>query len=363
MPQSQKQIDLTILLFVDAEKPLAWDQRWFSAVRELNPTVWDRLQVLVLSQRQSSWTVRRLAENQPYDVQVIDCDQPRDSTGYPVWDVVAAARQAWPKIQGKYLSFNHIEYIHGPDRLANTCDWLMQNRPRIALGNLRRIFAHTYDWRKRIRDVKDPLNDTFARLIDEYYWAFIRDHWDLFGQSPWMYWLQEPVEGHTGWLEDVFFAETDWLGTMRFFEHGGRLPFQDVYDLMGPAILKLDRHGLKPECPRLSRLTHEACHIIHDRAWGSYTPTMREWFQQHADEFAGTAFSRADLWDLILTPEGCGDERPGQAIDRFRRAPGGTVTRWLVDFSTWLQRGGAEKIQQYYQQVEDELKAKAEAIA
>jgi hypothetical protein len=202
----------------------------------------------------------------------------------------------------------------------------------------------------RIRDVKDPLNDAFARLIDECYWAFLQDHWDLFGQAPWIYWLQEPEPECTYWLEDVFFADREWLEAMRFFEHGGRLPFQDVYDLMGPAMVKLERHGLNPPCYRMPRHIHEACHILHDRLWGSYTPTMRQWFREHAEEFADSTLARDDLWELVLRPDGCGDEAPGQAIDKFRRAPGGTVMRWLSGFSEWLQNSGAEAVQRFYQQ-------------
>lgn len=342
--------DLTILLFVDAEKPLTWDQRWFGAVREMNPTVHSRIQVLVMSQRESSRSIRRQASQQPFSVEVIDCDQPRDSTGYPVWDVVSAVRGVWPKVRGKYISFNHIEYIHGPRRLAATCDWLLENRPCVALGNLRRICAHTqnFDWRKRIRDVADPLNQTFAALIDDCYWAFLQDHWDLFGSAPWIYWLSEPKSDSVAWLEDVFFADREWLDCMRFFEHGGRLPFQDVYDLMGPAMSKLDRHGLFPGCPRIPRSVHDACHILHDRMWGSYTPSMRAWFEEHADEFADTTLARSDLWDLVLRDGGRGDETPGQAIDRFRRAPGGTVNRWLSGFSEWIQNGGAQAVQNFY---------------
>ena len=344
--------DLTILLFVDCEKPLTWDCRWFAAVQEMNPTVHDRIQVLVMSQRKSSLSIRRLAEQQPFHVEVIDCDQPRDATGYPVWDVVSAVRDAWPRIRGRYITFNHIEYIHGPGRLANACDWLADRRPLVALGNLRRIVAHTYDWRSRIRDAKDPLNDCFSRLIDECYWAFLQDHWDLFGQAPWIYWIPEPDPESTVWLEDVFFADREWLDTMRFFEHGGCLPFQDVYDLMGLMMVKLERHGLSPPCYRMPRRVHEACHILHDRLWGSYTPAMRQWFQDHSDEFCNTTFGRTDLWDMVLAPGGCGDETAGQAIDRFRRAPGGTVTRWTLDFSEWLQHDGAERIQEFYQRRE-----------
>jgi len=349
--------DLTVLLFVDAEKPLTIDHRWFAAVRELNPSVHDRLQVLVMSQRQSSYSIRRLARQQPFEVEVVDCDLDRDSTGYPVWEVVRPVREVWPKIRGRYVSFNHIEYIHGPDRLANACDWLAANEPMIALGNLRRIVAHTFDWRKRIRDVHDPLNDCFARLVDDYYFAFLRDHWDLFGQVPWIYWHPEPKPTDTHWFEDVFFAERGWLEALRFFEHGGRLPFQDIYDLVGPVVNKLSRHGLAPLVARMPRSVHEACHVLHDRLWGSYTPAMWQWFQRHAEEFEGTALLRRDLWELVLQPDGCGDERPGQAIDRFRRAPGGTVTRWLADFSGWLQNGGAEEVERYYESREQEAVA------
>ena len=339
--------DLTILLFADVEKPEAWDHRWFAAVRELNPTVHDRLQVLLLSQRQNNDGLRKLAAEQPFEVEVVDCDHPRDRTGYPVWEVVPAVRAVWPRVRGRWVSFNHMEYIHGPDRLARTCNWLNANRPVIALGNLRRIVAHTYDWRKRIRDVDDPLNDCFAALIDDGQLDFLRNHWDLFGQVAWIYWHPEPSPADTHWWEDVFFADREWFEVTRFFEHGGRLPFQDIYDLMAPAINKIQCYELKAPCRRLPRQIHDSCHILHPRLWGSYTEAMWEWFHHHAEEFADTALTRDDLWEMVLAPGGCGDEKPGQAIDRFRRAPGGTVIRWLVDFSTYLREGGADRIREY----------------
>jgi len=343
------EIDLTILLFVDAEKPITWDHRWFGAVRELNPSVWDRINVVVVSQRKSSDSIRRIAAKQPFRVEVHDVDHPRDSNDYPIWDVCQGVREVWPLVCGKYVSFNHVEYIHGPGRLAKTCDWLRTNRPHVAMGNLRRIVAHTYDWKKRIRDVKDPLNTTFSTLIDDCYWAFLQDHWDLFPQVPWIYWQPEPSVDQTEFLEDVFFAEKEWFETLKFFQHGGRLPFQDVYDLMYPGLLQLETHGLAPPCYRLPRDVHEACHVLHDRAWGSYTPSMRAWFKRHEEEWAGTALVLWDLWDKILQPDGCGDESPGQAIDRFRRGPGGTVTRWMQDFTAYLAAGGADRLQEYYQ--------------
>lgn len=337
-------IDLTILLFADAEKPIAWDTRYFGAIREMNMTAHERIQVLVMSQRKSSWSIRQVVAHEPYEVEVIDCDHPRDSTGYPVWDVVEATRKVWPKIKGQYVSFNHIEYIHGPWRLGKTCDWLMANRPQVALGNLRRIDADIKTNRKRRTSADDPLNNVFAQLIDDCYWAFLQDHWEMFGNKPWIFWIEEPHVGDTRWLEDVFFADREWFESLKFFEHGGRLPFQDVYDLMGMAMQKLDQHGLAPKCHRLPRAIHDACHILHERGWGSYAPTMRQWFLEHVDEFADTTLARGDLWEIAAQPGGLGDEKPFQAVVNFRRAPGGTVTRWTADFSGWLRQGGAEAL-------------------
>jgi len=340
-------IDLTVLLFVDVEKPREWDHRWFDAVRNLNQDAHDRMQVLVISQRAFNGDLVKMVDDEPYEVLVVEPGHPRDASGYPVWDVVQGLRVAWPHIKGEWISCNHIEYIHGPDRLAKACDWLKREQPEIALGNLRRIVAHTGDWSKRLRDIHDPLNEVFADLIDENQWDFLARHWERFGQIPWIYWCPEPTANDVKWWEDVFFVRREFMETIRFTSHGGSLPFQDVYDLMGPALLKMHRHKVDPPVVRMPRDVHEACHVLHDRLWGSYTKTMHEWFLKHADQYRDTTLAREDLWKQILEPGKCGDERPGQAIDRFRRAPGGTVTRFVVDFSSWLQSGGDQQVRDY----------------
>lgn len=342
--------DLTILAFVTAEQDPQNDVRFLGAIRELNVSAHGRLQVLMLCQRrqEDEQDLVRLAASQPFDVQVVFPDHPRDATGYPVWDVIPAVRDVWDRVRGRYVSFAHTEYIHGPDRLAGTCDWLLTHRPAIALGNLRRITANRGTWATRVRDHKDPLNTCFAALLDAGHWDFVRAQWDLFGILPWVYWHPEPSLSDTHWWEDVFFADRDWLESLRFFSHGGKLPFQDIYDLVGPALQRLGRDNLAPVCPRLSRQVHDSCHILHPRLWGSFTPAMRAWFAEHAEEFAGTTMVRADLWDVICQPGKPDDERPGQAVDRFRRAPGGTVTRWLADFSAYLNNGGKASVEEYF---------------
>lgn len=329
------QPELTILLVADVEHDRVMDRRWFGAVRELNPRAHDRLQVIVLNQRPDRAGLEELAAAQPYPVEIADCDYPRDESGYPVWDLVAAVREVWGRVEAPYVTFSHMEYLHGPDRLARTCDWLAEHQPTIALGNLRRITAKEERATARTEDSPEPLDAAAKDLVDRDRWDLLAEHWTLFGGRPWVYWVQPPANC-TRWLEDVFFASRDWLDAMRFWDHGGPQPFQDVYDLVGAAMWRMEKLGIAPECRQMARSVHDACHLSHHKHWRSYTPAMRAWFVAHASEYAGTTFVRGDLWDAVFA----GGPNKSAAVNAFRREPGGTVARWLADFSRYLSELG-----------------------
>jgi hypothetical protein len=339
--------DLTILLFVDVEKDRQFDRRFFDTLRHLNASAMDHIQVVVLCQRDRDPQLEELVSTLPCDREVVYCEHPKNDAGYPVWDVCAGVRQAWPRVRGEYVTFSHTEYANGPDRIRRTCDWLMSRRPVFAMGNLRRVVPHRWDWRKRRLDIGDEMSLCLTALVDGHYWDFLREQWSLFTGHPWVSWQPQPGPGSPRpWLEDVFFARRDWLEVTRFFHHGGDLPFQDVYDLVGPGLERLCRHKVGPVVWRLDRETHEACHIAHTKCWGSYTAAMRRYFERNRKAYRDTTMIRWDLWDAVLKPDGCG-AAPGQAVSDFRRAPGGTVTRWCADFSGYLQTGGEEKLREY----------------
>lgn len=338
---------LSILLFIDVEKEREFDHRWFSALRGLNPRALDDLQVLVLCQRDQDTALRELIAQQPFRASLHFTNQPRAGDGYPIWDNVAAIREVWPLVEGEYVTFSHAEYVHGPGRLRRTMNWLVDERPILALGNLRRIIRSSGDFRGYVENENDPMNLLFAALVDGECWSILRDHWGVFSQLPWMYWNPEPLPGKRAWLEDIFFARRDWFTALRWWEHGGKLPFQDIYDLMGPGLERLNRDKLKPDVYRLPREIHEAVHILHRKTWGSYTVAVREWFKRHRREYADTTMTRWDLWDRILMTDKRKQPTPGLVVSDFRRAPGGTVTRWCVDFSAYLQDGGARAVRDY----------------
>lgn len=340
---------ITILLFEDVEKPTAMVRRWFDCVRELSGAD-ARIQVIAISQRDNSPELEsQLQKNNKFALSVVYADQPRANDGYPIWDILKSVRDVWDKVDGEYVTFSHMEYMHGVDSLAGTCEWLEDNRPIVAMGNLRRVGNPSGDWKQRVNDENDEVNDLFSAMIDDGLWLFLRNHWHDFPTKHWIYWADEPSPESTNWGEDIFYARRDFLELTRFFTHGGEQPFQDVYDLMYRLAETLMKLKLCPAFPRIPLTINSVYHINHARTWGSYKKDVYQWFLRDKDKWKQTTHgTRLDLWRKALNGSNL---TTGSVVSDFRRARGGTVTRWYQDFSKWATNGGQKELAEYYNSV------------
>ena len=321
-------VTLTILLVVDVEKPPEYLDWYAAGLARLNSSaeLGRDYQVLFLNQHHGDrWT----------------------AAGYPVWDLLEQTAQAWPLVEGEYVTWAHSEFLWCTDRLRRTIDWLRQHRPVIALGNLRRTGddrlyqAHTLD--RGMKLASDPITDHLRR--GDWEAAAIAAE-----QTPTTNWMANPHQplptDAPAWLEDVFFVRRDWLEVTEFLHHGRPQFFQDVYDLMDAAQVKLGVHDATPRCPRLPQSVCRLVHLWHDRRMRHLGPDVRRYFLRNAARYDGTLYASREHWrrlDACFTAA----KRDEGAIWPWRRDPGGTVWRWAMDFEAWLERGGAEDCRRY----------------
>lgn len=333
---------LSILLFKDVEKAPYFLDYYFGALKEWNAEGLDEIEVLLISQHENSDEFRELALRQPFDVHVIDAGH-EFVDGYPVWDVFEELRLAMPMARGRWVTTHHTEFLWCPGRLRKTLDWLKAERLYMALGNLRRPILPKVDkvWS--------------AEACDDLHRMLAAGDWTQAGAlasdvptNHWVSWLKPPKPGSTKWLEDIFFADREWLETWRFQEHGGRLPFQDVYDVMGRATDWLERFKLMPDLIRMPAEVNWTLHLWHEKQWGSFTPAMRDYFLNNRD-WRNTAFADKNLWKALIasaaTSKGNGS---GPPVQRLRMGAGGTVSRYGDSMKKWLSNGGQPALREFY---------------
>ena len=345
--------DLTIITFVDVEKDIGTLRCTLDGFcRWQSPEARARCQWIIIVQRPNAAEVHALCGGLPYPVDVFH--DPADFVdGYPVWDVNASIRRAWPLVRGRYVFIGHAEFLWLPGRLAATLEWLAAQRPYLALGNLRRFgnrddVPTAYAPAGRTRELSDGL----TALLESGQYDAAADYANAVESLHWVYWGKPPVDGATAWAEDVFFIDKDFAAVTRAFAHGGELPFQDCYDTTAKLCYYLGKYSMAPRVERAPRRTHEALHLWHRKQWGSFTPAMREWFEAAPARWRETAFLRRDLWmelvafrrDPLALP------RADTAVVSLRQGPGGTCTRYAGACSQWLREGGADLVTEFYQQ-------------
>jgi hypothetical protein len=340
---------LSILLFKDVEKPAFFLDHYFGALKEWNADGLDEIEVILISQHEDSEEFRQVALRQPFDVHVIDAGHPMVD-GYPVWDIFEELRLAMPMARGRWVTTHHTEFLWCKGRLRRTLDWLKEQRLYMALGNLRRPMRPKVDkvWSK---EGSDELHQMLA--ADD--WQAAGDLAEALPTNHWIYWLKEPKPGPTRWHEDIFFADREWLEAWRFPDHGGRLPFQDVYDVMGRATDWLERYQLMPKMVRMPMEVNRTIHLWHDKLWGSWTPAMRDYFLENA-EWRNTAFGDKRIWQGLLATHGNNGNGTGAPVVRLRTGQGGTVTRYGDAMKRWLLNGGRPELSSFYAEHGKELR-------
>ncbi len=344
---------LTMLLTIDAEKPERYTEYFVAGLRQWNRSALDQVQLLAITQKPRDAHTPRALARLPMPVTIVAAEH-ETAAGYPLWSVMESVRRAWGLVRGEYVTFSHTEFLHGPERLKQTLEHLQRHRPILALGNLRRpgpsiATGEAYDRHRECElalseRITSPLSKGDACKAAMEYFEMPTTHW--------VAWESAPREGVCRFAEDIFFARRDWLDTIEFFDHADRLYFQDVYDLLGEAIMTLAGEGLAPACYRLSLDTHQAIHLWHERSFACWQPAVRDWFLSQPERFMDTVFIDGRVWDaLIPTCPGADEPRDvdGTALGELRSGYGGTVFRYGGAFRQWLaEEGNRERLRAYY---------------
>lgn len=306
-------------------------------------------QIVVITQRPTSSAVDAALQRARIPAEVVVANHEFVS-GYPIWDNMASLRQIWSRLQGRYITFHHPEFILGPGRLRKTIDWLTSNTPVFALGNLRRPGNHRLIVEQKsadhcIREYSDPLQ----KAMEEH------DHakaWRLFEQMPtswWMFWnYVEQPPGIVPYIEDVFYADRKWLEAWRFTDHGGEMPFQDVYDLIRIAIKNiLPKYNCQTNCIRMDQVTNRMIHLWHTKRWLSWTPEIRNWFLRNPQRWKDTPYADIFTWSRLLQVR---QDMPKtyKPVNDLRNGPGGTVMRYGEALDRYLSNGGGPRVREYY---------------
>ncbi len=274
--------------------------------------------------------------------------------GYPVWDLMRAVRQAWPKVQGEYVTFDHPEFIWGPGRLDKTIAWLKGYRPVYAMGNLRRPGTFEEIANRDARDdVSKYASDWFKGFLDRGDWDEAANAFEYLQTAHWMYWVTRPQKpGPNPWIEDAFYADKGWLDLWGFTRYDMELPFQDVYDLIQRAAQTLYQYGVPVQCLRMPESINRLIHLWHPRAWGSWTAEMRDWFLAQPDRWKKIRFGEREIWERLIAfrKAPVKDSKP---VNEVRFESRGTATNYGVALAAWLNNGGVEAMRKFYAERSD----------
>jgi hypothetical protein len=340
---------LSIILFDPFEMPASYLDLYFRALTEWNKDALEQIQVLVITQRQNDHEERlEIARRQPFDVSFFITNH-EFVGGYPIWDNLSSARDVWRHVTGRYVTFHHPEFLWGPGRLRSTIDYLKDTCYYVANGNLRRPGTQ-----EKVADKSKPFEDCVKSVSDVLLNAMNTDMQfaaEVFEDIPtarWMFMCQEQPYGQVPYIEDLFFADKEWLDSWRFIRHGGELPFQDVYDPFGMAFNNiLHKFKIQIPCYRMDQSVNRMIHLYHRKTWQSWTPEVRDWFLSQPERWKDTKFLDAPTWEMFI---GCNGDLPKNTNlkNSFRHVPGGTVNKYAISMSEWLQAGGARKVEQFY---------------
>jgi hypothetical protein len=342
-----------VLLFDTVELSPDYLRIYIESLQHWNMAGLPKTQFVVISQRKDAVEAEQVCKTMPpqFSYKIVSADQDWVD-GYPIWDVLASLRQVWTAVEGRYVTFNHAEYIWTPGSLERTIDWLEREQMYYTIGNLRRPGRYNQIVTQRtadhcIRDVSDKLYS----LMVQHRWPEAKRACESMHTTWWVFWSSvEQRAGRTHWVEDVFFLDKEWLDAWHFIEHGGELPFQDVYDLLRVACLStFPKYNIGlPYCYRMPIEDNRMIHLWHPKVWGSWSPEVRDWFLSNQERWKQTKFLDPAVWNQLIEikakmPKTC------QPVNSLRNAAGGTVTRYGYALSMWLKAGGAHELELFYQ--------------
>ncbi len=339
---------LSVILFDVFELEPSYLDSYFKALSAWNQDGLGDAQVIVISQRRTTEAAEEAAKR--YNVPALFVPAGHEFVAdYPIWDVLASIRKVWRDVTGCYVTFNHPEFIWGPGRLRKTIDWLKEERPYFALGNLRRPGSHAAITGQQTSDHNVKELSEVLRLALQDDEANAAKIFERMETSWWMFWTQQEQEpGSVRYIEDVFFADKEWLDAWQFTEHGGELPFQDVYDLIKAAMTAiLPRHGLDVQCVRTSNDVNRMLHLWHPKMWLSWTPEIRDWFLSDRQRWQGTLYLNPFMWRMLINVRAA-MPKTYQPVNDLRNGPGGTVTRYRQALDRFMQNGGRPHLEEFY---------------
>lgn len=331
---------LTILTIIPHELDDSYLEHYRDALLNWNKEGLADAQVILLPQGKS-------LPQSSFPFEILSCEF-ESVDGYPIWDVMKQIRTAWKSIRGDYVTVDHPEFIWGPERLERTINWLRGYRPIYALGNLRRDGCWEQITQLNCREISRDPSLWFKRFLEEGRWEEAITPFECMSTIQWMYWRGPPQRpGTNEWIEEVFYADRQWLEAWGFISHGGEMPFQDVWDLLQVAT-KIQRiYGLPFDCHRMPMNINKIRHLWHPRLRSNLTPAVRDWFLSQPERWAKSSFGNADLWrDLLLVGKNNGEGN--NSVHELRFGPRGTAANYRAAVAAWLDNGGVEKMQQFY---------------
>lgn len=342
---------LTIMLFQDSEKPLEYLNNNLKTLKEWNSAGLKETQIILITQKQTTTEADNALKLAGLAGRVIKSDNTYVA-GRPVWDVLRDLRKAWPYVDGKYVTVNHSEFIWCPNRLERTITWLKNNRYYVALGNLRRPASDKVPrprWRPGNCDKN--ISDQLIRYINAGHWKLAADIAERLPTLMWPLWKAHIYKfGQVHWQEDIFFIDKGWLDIWRGIDHGGELPYQDIWDLLGAGIKRMEAIRLEPKIVRMPEVINRIIHAWHPKPYKSWSPEIRDWFLKDPKRWKNTQFLNSALWQRLLRLRDEADTNDQNAKYDLRRGPGGTVTRYEEAARAYFLNGGRLKLQQFYGQ-------------
>ena len=344
---------LTIVLTENCEHPPEYMDRYLGSLREWNQDGLTDSQLLIISQKPDIDDAMRAVGRFGIEADIVHAEN--EFVGdRPIWDLLASLRKAWPIVGGQYVTFNHTEFIWCPGRLLNTINWLKQNKPYVALGNLMRpASARSLQYKRppwRPGNCERVVSDQLTRMIDAGKWQDAAQLSETIPTAVWPLWSRIAVRyGRTPWQEDAFCVDREWADACRLIRMGGEQPFQDIFDLMGIALERLSKYQAQPHIYRMPQEANRIIHSWHSKPYSSWTPDVRDWFRANPGRWRGTCLMNPKLWNGLLTMFQDGDVASNLPKYDLRRGPGGTVTRYAADMDQYVRNGGSAHMREFYE--------------
>jgi hypothetical protein len=342
-----KPLELTLVIFNDAEKEIEYLDYCLRSLTLLNAEALSQTQVLILNQSRDVEALSdlvRKAKDAGLSAEVLDsgCEFVGN---LPMWDVMASLRRARPHMRGRYMMIAHKEFLFAPGSLLSSVRWLLKSRqPCLALGNLLHLRGDQ-SARHRSCSVSEASEQVKAAMDTADRQTIV----ECLKSVPLTGWLGRHTARKLNtsvWVEDVFFARLDWIDCLRFFEHADRLLFQDIYDLMGFTWRELEKAGLAPPVPRMSLDVNKVYHLWHRWRYQHFCDEVIAWFASDPQRWRGTRF--ANIEELKRIRDMVASSKTRNWRYRFRVSPGGTVHRYIEALRRWLRSGGAARLKEFY---------------